>query len=81
MPSGVTVIPSSEPDALCGSPIRGDPVDLAFGVAPHFGAKPNKAKAIVREVGTAVAGSHVQTLAAIICSKCGVVILSDRPPK
>jgi serine/threonine-protein kinase HipA len=30
-------------------------LDLAFEVAPHFGLKPEKAKDIVREVGTAVA--------------------------
>lgn len=30
-------------------------LDLAFEVAPHFGVKPDKAKDIVREVGTAVA--------------------------
>jgi serine/threonine-protein kinase HipA len=30
-------------------------LDLAFEVAPHFGVKPEKAKDIVREVGTAVA--------------------------
>ena len=28
---------------------------LAYGVAPHFGIKPDKAKSIVREVGQAVA--------------------------
>jgi serine/threonine-protein kinase HipA len=30
-------------------------LDLAFEVAPHFGVKPDKAKIIVHEVGTAVA--------------------------
>jgi serine/threonine-protein kinase HipA len=30
-------------------------LDLAFEVAPHFGVKPDKAKAIVREVAAAVA--------------------------
>lgn len=30
-------------------------LDLAFGVAAHFGVKPDKAKVIVREVGAAVA--------------------------
>ena len=30
-------------------------LDLAFGVAAHFGVKPDKAKSIVREVGSAVA--------------------------
>ncbi len=29
-------------------------LDLALGVAPHFGVKPDKAKAIAREVGAAV---------------------------
>jgi serine/threonine-protein kinase HipA len=30
-------------------------LDLALGVAPHFGVKPDRAKTIVREVGNAVA--------------------------
>jgi serine/threonine-protein kinase HipA len=30
-------------------------LDLAFEVAPHFGLKPDKARAVVRETGTAVA--------------------------